>query len=227
MTQNNENVHRTLPFLFTPVDAETAGGTPNPHAKETTKVDDEIEALSNRFGEDILEVVVYAEERSVRVSKDRIADICEYLRDERGFNLLADLAGADRFTEQNRFEVFYNLVSIEKEKRIRLKVHVDEDDMTVPTVTNVYRAANWNEREAWDMFGLRFEGHPDLRRMYMPEDFEYHPLRKEFPVLGVPGSLPLPPLVPEGDTTPDPYPRAHGAAPPKSYEELQTDEEDE
>ncbi|NNF04350.1 MAG: NADH-quinone oxidoreductase subunit C [Rhodothermales bacterium] len=226
MPEHNDKAPATLPFLFTPVDEETAGSPPNPHVKETTNVDEEIEALSAEFGEDVIEVVVYAGERTVRVSKDRIVDVCRFLRDERGFNYFADLGGADRFTEEDRFEVFYNLVSFEKGKRIRLKVRVDEDDMTVPTVTDVYRAANWNEREAWDMFGLRFDGHPDLRRMYMPEDFEYHPLRKEFPVLGIPGSLPLPPLVPEGETTPDPYPRAHGAAPPKSYEERKTDEGD-
>lgn len=227
MPQNNDKAPHTLPFLFTPVDEETAGSSVNPHVKETTKVDDEIEALAAEFGEDIIEVVVYSEERSVRVSKERIADICRFLRERRGFNLFVDLGGADRFTEEDRYEVIYNLVSIEKSKRIRLRVRVDEDDMTVPTVSDVYRAANWNEREAWDMFGLKFEGHPDLRRMYMPEDFEYHPLRKEFPVLGVPGSLPLPPLVPEGEITPDPYPRAHGAAPPKSYEEMETDEGEE
>jgi len=206
------------------VDEDTAGSALNPHVKNTTKVDDEIEALSAEFGDDILEVVVYAEERTVRVATGKIADVCRFLREERGFNLLVDLGGTDRFTEEDRYEVFYNLVSIEKSKRIRQKIRVDEEGMTVPTVTGVYRAANWNEREIWDMFGLRFDGHPDLRRMYMPEDFEYHPLRKEFPVLGVPGSLPLPPLVPEGETTPDPYPRAHGAAPPKSYEERRTDE---
>jgi NADH-quinone oxidoreductase subunit C len=220
------NAPRTLPFLFTPVDEETAGTAPNPHVKQTTMVDADVQALSDEFGEDVLEVVVYAEERTVLVSRDRIPDVCRFLKDERDFNYLVDLGGIDRFTERDRYEVFYNLVSIEGGKRIRLKVRVDEDDLTVPTVTDVYRAANWNEREAWDMFGIRFENHPDMRRMYMPEDFEYRPLRKEFPVLGVPGSLPLPPLVPEGETTPDPYPRAHGAAPPKSYEEKRSDVDD-
>ena len=224
--QPDEKAPSTLPFLFTPVDEQTAGTPDNPHVKKTTEVDDVVAALSDEFGDDILEVVTYAGERTVRVSVDRIVDVCRFLKESQGFNYLVDLGGTDRFTEQDRYEVVYNLVSIEHEKRIRLKVRVDEEDMTVPTVTGVYRAANWNEREAWDMFGLRFDGHPDPRRMYMPEDFEYHPLRKEFPLLGVPGSLPLPPLVPEGEVTPDPFPRAHGAAPPKSYEERETAEPD-
>ena len=135
------------------------------------------------------------------------------------------MGGADRFTENDRYEVFYNLVSIEKGKRLRLMVRVDEESMTVPSVCSVYPAANWNEREAWDMFGLRFEGHPDLRRMFMPEDFEYHPLRKEFPLLGIPGSMPLPPQVPTGALTGDPYPAAHGSKTPKSYQEVESEDE--
>ena len=125
----------------------------------------------------------------------------------------------DRFTEEDRYEVFYNLVNFQSRKRLRLKVRVDEEDLAVPSVTDVWRAANWNEREAYDMLGIRFEGNPDLRRMYLPEDFEYHPLRKEFPLLGIPGTLPLPPQTPEGDLTMDPFPAAHGSKPVKSYEE--------
>ncbi len=96
---------------------------------------------------------------------------------------------------------------------------MDEEDPVVPTLSGLFRAADWNERECWDMMGIRFEGHPDLRRMFMPEDFEHHPQRKEFPLLGVPGSLPLPPQTPEGDLNYDPFSAAHGKKPVKSYEE--------
>lgn len=76
--------------------------------------------------------------------------------------------------------------------RLKLKSDVDEKDCNIDSVSSVWRAANWQERECYDMYGIIFNNHPDLRRMYMPEDFEYHPLRKDFPLLGIPGSLPLP-----------------------------------
>ena len=76
--------------------------------------------------------------------------------------------------------------------RLRLKVDVDESDCTIDSVSSVWQAANWQERETYDMYGIKFNNHPDLRRMYMPEEFEYHPLRKDFPLMGIPGSLPLP-----------------------------------
>ncbi|MGC8654556.1 MAG: NADH-quinone oxidoreductase subunit C, partial [Candidatus Kryptoniota bacterium] len=83
--------------------------------------------------------------------------------------------------------------SLPNKYRIRLVVSVDGTKPVCPSITSVYPAANWAEREAFDMYGIVFEGHPDLRRMYMPEDFEYYPLRKEFPLMGIPGSIPLPP----------------------------------
>ena len=145
--------------------------------------------------------------------------MCEWLRDQQGFAYLVDLGGVDRFTEEGRFEVFYNLVNIEAGKRLRLKVRADEDDLHVPSVTPLFGSANWNERECYDMIGVVFDGHPDLRRMYMPEDFAYYPQRKEFPLLGIPGSLPLPPQTPEGGLTMDPFAAAHGSKPVKSFEE--------
>lgn len=217
--------HSTLSFQFTPVDPPKEDAD-NPHAKETTFVPDELEALTTEFGDDVLHSTLYANEHTVWVSKDRIVDVCAYLKNERGFNYLVDLGGVDRFTEDQRFEVFYNLVSIESGKRIRVKVRVDEEDPVVPSVTGVFPAANWNERECWDMVGISFDGHPDLRRMYMPEDFEHHPIRKEFPLLGIPGSLPLPPQEPGGDLTMDPFAAAHGSKPIKSYEEEETEGED-
>ena len=215
--------HETLKFHFTPVDPPREDSPDNPHAKDTTHVPDVMAALQERFGDAVREVTVYAGEYTVRVEAARIVEVCRFLREEQAFTYFVDLGGTDRFTEEERFEVFYNLVSLTRNKRIRLKVRVDEDDPTVPSVTGVWRAANWNERECYDMFGIRFEGHPDLRRMYMPEDFEYHPLRKEFPLLGIPGSLPLPPQTPEGDLTLDPYAAAHGARPVKSYEESESE----
>lgn len=213
-----EQTHQALKFFFTPVD-EPRKDEANRHAKTTTRVPEVIRALQDRFGDDVRDVNEYAGEQTVFVAKERIEDICRFLREEQQFTYLSDIGGVDRFTDEDRFEVYYNLVSFEKRKRIRLKVRVDEEDLTVPSVTPVYRAANWNEREVYDMIGVRFENHPDLRRMYMPEDFEYYPQRKEFPQLGIPGSLPLPPQTPEGEIQYDPFPAAHGRLTPKSYEE--------
>jgi NADH-quinone oxidoreductase subunit C len=217
---------RTLEFQFTPVDEPgPLEAEANPHAKDSTFVPEVVKALKDEFGGDVQEVFLYANEHTVVVARDRIVDVCRFLREDQNFRLLTDLGGIDRLTDENRFEVFYGLVNLEGGKRIRLKIRVDEGD-SVPTLTGVYRAANWNERECFDMFGIVFEGHPDLRRMYMPEDFEYHPLRKEFPLLGIPGSLPLPPQTPEAGLTMDPYPAAHGSKPIKSYEEAAGGAED-
>lgn len=222
-----EQEHQTLKFLFTPVDPPRAEHHENPHAKGTTHVPGVVEALREHFGDDVLEVKEYANEHTVIVRKQRVVAVSRFLKEEHGFVYLTDLGGVDRFTEEDRYEVLYNLVCFDPPRRLRLKVRVDEEDLVVPSVTSVWRAANWNERECYDMFGIRFEGHPDPRRMYMPEDFEYHPLRKEFPLLGIPGSLPLPPQTPEGELTLDPFAAAHGAKPLKSYEEPGTEEDEE
>ena len=216
--------HEALKFYYTPADeAQPDESESNPHAQGTTKIPDVIDALREAFGDAILHVETYAAEDTVFVDREQLREIARHLREELGFVYFVDCGGIDRFTEENRYEMFYNLVSFERQKRIRLKVRIDEDDLTVPSLTPVWKAANWNEREAYDMFGFQFEGHPDLRRMYMPEDFEYHPLRKEFPLLGVPGSLPLPPQTPEGELTMDPFAAAHGSKPVKSYEEPHSD----
>ena len=205
---------QTLKFFFTPRQA-LAGELKeeNPHAQPTTHQPELVEALRARFGEAVTAVAAYAGEHAVTVDKGAIVDVCRFLKEEHGYTYLADIGTIDRFTEEDRFEVVYNLVNMQARGRLRLKVRVDEDDPTVPTLTGVFRAANWNEREAFDMMGIRFEGHPDLRRMLLPEDFVYFPKRKEFPTLGIPGSLPLPPNVTDGPLQADPFPRAHGDLP--------------
>jgi len=121
-------------------------------------------------------------------------DICRFLKEDPQlqFDLLADVCGIDMYTPVKRFGVIYNLYSMKNRHRIRLKVFTEEEDPKVPTMAGVYGTANWHERETFDMFGIIFEGHPDLRRVYMPDDFEHYPLRKDFPLMGIPGSLFLP-----------------------------------
>ncbi len=225
---SDQHEPEVLQFHYTPADTAISGSEENPHAKATTHVPDVINALIDEFGDDAIgPVETYANEDTVYVPKEQILEVMRFLREEQGFIYLADLGGTDRFTSEDRFEVFYNVVNFDAKQRLRVKILVDEDDLHVPTVTPVYRSANWNEREAYDMLGLIFDGHPDLRRMYMPEDFEYYPLRKEFPQLGVPGSLPLPPQVPDGELTMDPFAAAHGSKPVKSYDEPRVSSDDE
>lgn len=153
-----------------------------------------IDALKQKFGDQVIEAAEFRDELTVIVPKDRIVEVCRFLKEDPAmqFDLLADLCGIDMYTPLKRFGVIYNLYSLTKRHRIRLKTFTEEDDPKVPTVTGVWGTANWHEREAFDMFGVVFEGHPDLRRVYMPEEFEHHPLRKDFPLMGVPGSIPLP-----------------------------------
>ena len=215
----------TLKFHFTPVDAPR-GDEANVHAQPSTEVTDTIAALRQHLPEAITDVVTYAGEQTVFVARAQLLEVCRLLKDSLGYTYLSDLAGVDRFTEETcRFEIFYNLVNITAGKRIRLKVRVGEDDAAVPSITGLFKAADWNERECFDMLGIRFEDHPDLRRMYMPEDFEYHPQRKEFPLLGIPGSLPLPPQTPEGELTMDPFAAANGRRPVACTQEPVREEE--
>ncbi len=156
-----------------------------------------IDDLIKKYSDQIVETSEYQGTVIVRVALASIHDVLKYLHDEHRFIYLVDLIGTDRFTSEERFEVIYNMLSLKDQTRLFVKVRCEEEDPHVPTATDIWRGANWHEREVYDMFGVIFDGHPDLRRMYMPEDFKYHPLRKEFPLLGVPGSIDLP------NTTPD------------------------
>jgi NADH-quinone oxidoreductase subunit C len=126
------------------------------------------------------------------VPRERVLEVAKRLKHEFGFLHMMDALGHDRMGTKPRFEVTYNLRNHTTKQRIFLKVRCDERDPHVPSLYSVWEGCNWHEREAYDMFGVIFDNHPDLRRMYMPEDFEYHPLRKDFPLMGIPGSIPLP-----------------------------------
>ncbi len=153
-----------------------------------------VEKLTQKFPDAVTLQPEFRGETTVHVKKESIVDVCTFLRDDGSslFDYCSDICGADAYTPENRFEVIYNLYSTSLNHRIRLKVFVDESDLHCPSVTSVWPGANWPERETFDMFGVIFDGHDDLRRMYMPEEFEYYPLRKDFPMMGVPDSIPLP-----------------------------------
>ena len=120
---------------------------------------------------------------TIYVPADRLVETCRVLRDNPAldFKVLAEITAADYLPHEPRFEVVYHLLSVSKRLRLRLKVRVGAGD-ALPTVQNVWRGAGWLEREVWDMFGIVFDGHDDLRRLLMPEDWEGHPARKDYPV---------------------------------------------
>jgi len=128
----------------------------------------------------------------ILVLRENMLDVARLVKEKFGFNHFMDALGVDRNQRKMRFEVIYNLRNMETKERIFLKVRCDERDPHVPSLVSLWSGANWHEREAFDMYGMIFDGHPDLRRMYLPDEFEYHPLRKDFPLMGIEGSIPLP-----------------------------------
>ncbi|MCC6443940.1 MAG: NADH-quinone oxidoreductase subunit C [Armatimonadetes bacterium] len=142
-----------------------------------------VKKLTENFQEAVIETQEFRGQTTVLVERSRIVEICEFCRDDPDlqYNFLSDVCGADYLGRLPRFEVVYHLLSLTLNRRVRLKVRVPEEDVRVPSVTAVWPTANWHERECYDMFGIVFDGHPDLRRILMPEDWEGHPLRKDYP----------------------------------------------
>jgi NADH-quinone oxidoreductase subunit C len=135
----------------------------------------------------VKEVVQAFGEMTLVVPREHIAAVCTHLKTAPGFefDMLSDLTGVDRGPEEEpRFEVNYHLFSTKRYHRLRLKVLLNQEDTHVGTVTGVWRTANWHERETFDMFGVIFDGHPDLRRILLPDDWQGHALRKDFPLRG-------------------------------------------
>ena len=126
------------------------------------------------------------EEMSIYIERSSIREACALLRDTPScpFNFLADVTCVDWYPSEPRFEVIYHLLSIPQKERVRLKVRLNGDAPAVESVTSVWPAANFFEREVYDLFGIRFTGHPYLRRIQMPENWEGHPLRKDYPTEG-------------------------------------------
>jgi NADH-quinone oxidoreductase subunit C len=123
-------------------------------------------------------------EVTLEIAPARIASVCGYLKYDQKFVRLSSVTAVDRHPAEPRFEVVYHLHSVERKLRVRLKCRLPGGDPVIESVTSVWRAAGWYEREAFDLFGIRFTGHPDLRRIMLPDDWEGHPLRKDYPVTG-------------------------------------------
>ena len=124
------------------------------------------------------------DELTIFVARENVREACARLKDQGLIDFLSDLTCADFYPREPRFEVAYHLLSIKRKDRVRLKVVLDGDDAVVESIMPVWPSANFFEREVFDLFGIRFLGHPYLRRIMLPEDWEGHPLRKDYPVEG-------------------------------------------
>ncbi len=158
-----------------------------------------VDSLSENFADQLIDVYQSSGDTFIRIESDALIDVCSHLKEELHYVYLSDIFGIDRYTSEERFEVVYNLLSLRTTARLFLKVRCEEESPELESVSKIWPAANWFEREVYDMFGVTFHNHPDFRRIYMPEDFKYFPLRKEFPLLGIPGSIELPSTTPDRD----------------------------
>ncbi len=147
-------------------------------------LDEVIEALQQEFGSAIQAVDTFRDQRTLVVDREALVPLCQRLRDDEdwSFNFLAALTAVDYWPQEPRFAVVYQLLSIPHKVFLGLRVPVPGEDAHLPTVEGVYPNANWHEREVFDMFGITFDGHSDLRRILMPHDWEGHPLRKDYPL---------------------------------------------
>jgi len=158
-----------------------------------------VDSLSENFSESLIEVYQSSGDTFLRIEADSLLEVTKHLKEKLHYVYLSDIFGIDRYTSEERFEVVYNLLSLKNRTRIFLKVRCEEEKPELESVVPVWKSAGWNEREVYDMFGIHFKNHPDLRRIFLPEDFQYYPLRKEFPLLGIPGSIELPSTTPESE----------------------------
>ncbi len=150
---------------------------------------EDVTALLESFGEKIQETVEFRGERTVRVALGSLHELLERCRRDFGYEMILDISSLDHFGEDPRFEVVYEIASLDDSKHLRVKAKVGEEE-EVPTVTDLWAGADWHEREIWDMMGIRFSGHPNLKRILMWEGYPFFPLRKDFPLAGKPSEMP-------------------------------------
>ncbi|TNF23910.1 MAG: NADH-quinone oxidoreductase subunit C [Deltaproteobacteria bacterium] len=155
-----------------------------------------VEAIQGRFPDAIVSTHALRGDDTVVLKREYLVEVCRFLKDdpEMDFKMPVDVCGVDYLGRTPRFEVVYHLFSVSKRQRVRLKVQLDESDLEVPSVIGVWKGVDWFEREAWDMYGIKFAGHPDLRRILLYEEFEGHPLRKDYPQRGYQPLMPMPTL---------------------------------
>jgi NADH-quinone oxidoreductase subunit C len=148
-----------------------------------------VHALKEKFGDAVITTTEFRGEQSLTVKLESLKPLMRYCRDEMGFDYLIDISSVDHHEAEPRFEMVYELYGLGHHVHLRVKSPVSEEQ-EAPTVSDVWATANWHEREVFDMMGIRFDGHPDLRRILMWEGYPFHPLRKEFPLAGKPSDMP-------------------------------------
>ncbi len=147
--------------------------------------------IKSKFGDLIAEPLEFRGEITIKTGDaERIVEICEFAKKELGFDYLVDISSIDNYGDDPRWTIVYHLRNLKNGNEIRLKTDVSEEKSKLPSVIGNWKTANWHEREIYDMMGIHFRGHPDLRRILMWEGYPYFPLRKDFPLAGKPSELP-------------------------------------
>jgi NADH-quinone oxidoreductase subunit C len=169
----SDNITGPAPNMWTVPHESSGAFTETPAQAESA-----VAALQAQFSDAFFEVRRFRNEVTIYVPREHLLQVASFCKTELGYNYLSDLTGNDWPDREPRFEVIYNLYSLKHFTYLRLKVRVPESDCVCPSVTDIWRMANWPEREVFDMFGISFSGHPDLRRILLPEDWNGHPLRQ-------------------------------------------------
>jgi NADH-quinone oxidoreductase subunit C len=146
--------------------------------------------IEGAFGADVFDKKEFRGETTLSVHSTRLHEVALFCRDTLGYDMLLDICSVDHYGSHPRYEMVYELYSIAEKTHLRLKCTTSEEEAEVESLVDVWPTANWHEREVWDMMGIRFRNHPDLRRILMWEGYPYHPLRKEFPLAGFPSDVP-------------------------------------
>lgn len=149
-----------------------------------------LNSLGKLFGSKIIDRTEFRGETTFVITADDLREVARFCKEELSFDYLLDITSVDNFGEEPRFAIVYELYSMTLTIHLRLKLHLSEDNPSVDTLSDIWPTANWHEREIWDMMGLHFNNHPDLRRILMWEGYPYFPLRKEFPLEGKPSEMP-------------------------------------
>ena len=147
-------------------------------------------SLGKLFGQKLQAKTEFRGETTYTILPADLREVAKFCRDDLSFDYLIDITSIDNFGEEPRFEIVYELYSMTLAVHLRLKLRVSEDDLAVDTVSDIWPTANWHEREIYDMMGIKFNGHPDLRRILMWDGYPFFPLRKEFPLEGLPSEMP-------------------------------------